>query len=233
MSESPEPELQQLTLSILAQRCAVESDRFFNQQAYDPRYCFELFRRALVFRDDMAWQLVFAQYRPLVVSWVERQPVFPFTGEEAEYFVNGAFTRLMKAIGPQDFERFANLRSILGYLQLCVASEVHDFGRSLKETVPLDKVDFLADIAPDDVEEEAAERSSRDTIWQAVRANMNDEAEFLVIYASYVLGLKPRQLLKKYPDHFPSVQRIYRIKENVLARLRRDQRIQDFYDQAT
>lgn len=233
MSEAQEPEFQQLTLAILAQRCARESDRFFNQEANDPRYCFELFRRALVHRDNLAWQLIFAQYRPLVVSWVERQPVYPITGEEVDYFVNGAFTRMMKAIDPEDFERFDNLRSLLGYLQLCVASEVHDFGRSLKDTVPLDKVDFLADIAPDDVEESAAERSGRDAIWQAVQANMKDDTEFLVVYASYVLGLKPRQLLKKYPEHFPNVQRIYRIKENVLARLQRDSRMQELYEQAT
>lgn len=233
MTETQEPVFEQLTLSVLAQRCATESDRFFNQEAHDPRYCFELFRRALVERDDLAWQLIFAQYRPLVVSWVERQPVFPLTGEEADYFVNGAFTRLMKAIDPEDFSRFENLRAILGYLQLCVASEVHDFGRSLKKTVALDKVDFLANIAKEDVEEEAAEHSGRDAIWQTVRENMKDETEFLVVYASFVLGLKPRQLLKKYPDRFSNVQRIYRIKENVMARLRRDNRMQTLYEQVT
>jgi len=44
-----------------------------------------------------------------------------------------------------------------------------------------------------------------------------------VVYGTYVLDLKPRELCRRYRSVFSSVREVYRIKQNVLARLRRDE----------
>ena len=54
-------DLQDLTLAGVAHRCARETELFFQRQSYDPRYCCELFRRAIVDRDQGTWELVYAQ----------------------------------------------------------------------------------------------------------------------------------------------------------------------------
>jgi hypothetical protein len=51
-------DIQNLTLSGIAHRCAQESDRFFNRQAHDPGFCYELFRRAIQNRNQMAWERI-------------------------------------------------------------------------------------------------------------------------------------------------------------------------------
>lgn len=222
-----------LSLSDLARRCTEESDHFFARRQYDPSFCYELFRRALAERNETAWRLVFNQYRPLVASWVERQQAFPLAGEEVDFFINGAFARLMKAVSPEQFARFQDLRSILGYLQLCVVSEVNDHMRAIRgtETLPLDQVNLSSHMAPDDVENTALDDVERTLIWQTIRSCTKSDSELLVVYASYVLGLKPRQLYERFPDRFDSVDRVYRIKENVLARLRRDPRMQSLFEE--
>ena len=74
-------DLRVLALASVAQRCARETELFFQRRRYNPRYCFELFRRAIVERSQGAWELAYAQYRPLVAGWVERHPAFPASGE--------------------------------------------------------------------------------------------------------------------------------------------------------
>jgi hypothetical protein len=42
------------------------------------------------------------------------------------------------------------------------------------------------------------------------------------VYASFALGLKPREIYARSGGLFDDVKEVYRVKENVLARLRRD-----------
>jgi hypothetical protein len=51
---------------------------------------------------------------------------------------------------------------------------------------------------------------------------LHDEKERRVVYGSFVLALKPRELYAQFQDTFRDVNEVYRVKENVLARLRRD-----------
>lgn len=76
-------------------RCAQESDRFFKRLPHDSRYCYELFRRAVTLGSQRAWDLIYAQYQPLVTSWVKCHAMFSATGEEASYFVKVSSTARM------------------------------------------------------------------------------------------------------------------------------------------
>jgi hypothetical protein len=51
---------------------------------------------------------------------------------------------------------------------------------------------------------------------------MQSEQERRVIYGSFALALKPREIYAQSGELFDDVKEVYRIKENVLARLRRD-----------
>jgi hypothetical protein len=62
----------------------------------------------------------------------------------------------------------------------------------------------------------------RQKFWGIVLGRLHDEKERLVIDESFVLGLKPREIYDKYPQKFTDVDEVYKIKQNILARLRRD-----------
>ena len=220
---------QRMSLPDLAASCARETDRFFAREPHDPRYCYELLRRALVERSELAWELVYRQYRPLVTRWVTQHPAFVSSGEESAYFVNRAFERLWSGMDP-DRLSVSELRGVLRYLQMCVASVLLDHVRAaehatLRAQAELPTETFSA--ADPTVEQRAQAALDVDALWREIDARLVDDRERAVVYGSYALGLKPRQILAHYDHVFANVGEIYRIKENVLARLRRDELLKE------
>lgn len=229
---STHSELRALSLNAIRFRCAEESERFFSRQKHDPRYCFEMFRRAVLNRDELAWECVYTQYLPLVKGWVERHSLFPAVDEESQYFVNWAFEKMWVVLSPEKFHRFPDLKSILRYLQMCVHSALVDYMRAREQAALLtDEVGEDTELEnPDDipVEEQVFSRSQAESLWSMLDSRLKNEKERRVVYGSFVLALKPGDLLIQFPYVFQDVNEIYLIKENILARLRRDGELREF-----
>jgi RNA polymerase sigma factor (sigma-70 family) len=225
-SHMPHPtDLQSLTLAGIAQRCKRETELFFQRQGYDPRYCFELLRRAILDRNQRAWELAYAQYSPQVAGWVKQHSAYASTGEEVQYFVNRAFEKMWRALTPEKFSRFADLKSLLRYLQMCVHSAIIDVVRANKHravSLEEERLAALNERRTPAVERAAMDQVQRQQLWQEINVRLRTEQERKVIYGSYVLALKPRELYAQYRKLFRNVTEVYRVKENVLARLRRD-----------
>ena len=66
------------------------------------------------------------------------------------------------------------------------------------------------------------DRSDQKALWDFVNARMNGEKERSVVYGSFMLDLKPQELYDHFRGVFSDVDEVYRVKQNVLARLRRD-----------
>lgn len=206
-----------LSLGQLVQHCSAQSERYFQRQDSDPRYCYELLRRAIFDRNQQAWTMFYNQYRPLVASWVLRHPAFVQSGEEAQFFVNCAYEKFWAAMSPAKFEHFADLKSLLRYLQTCVHSVIVDQIRQHEHrSLPLTME------APQAGSGGALDKASREEFWRWLEARLHNEKERRVVYGSFFLELKPRELYAEFRQLFRDVGEVHRVKENVLARLRRD-----------
>jgi len=216
--------LRLLELAALSERCARQTELFFQRQPHNPHYCHELWRRAIVDGDTRAWERLYTQYHPLVAGWVRRHSAFADCGDDIHHLVNCAFEKMWFALDPSKFAQFADVPSLLRYLQMCVHSAILDAVRRAEdpaEVAPETLSDDQAGSAPT-VEGAVLGRLQRQELWQAVLARLADERERLVVYGSYALGLTPRELCAEYAGSFADVKEVYRIKENVLDRLRRD-----------
>ena len=222
---STQPDLRLLSLAGVAQRCAQETDLFFRRQANDPRFCFELFRRAIQDRNQRAWDLVHRQYQLLVTGWVQRHPGYPTCGEEVQYLVNRAFEKMWAALAPERFGRLPDLKSALRYLQMCAHSAVVDqarlWGGEAADLPPEESAAMAAQAAPP-VDEQALDRAGRRQFWDAISRRLLNDQERQVTIGSFVLALKPSEIVAEYPGSFGSVDEVYRVKANLLERLRRD-----------
>lgn len=220
---SNEIQLQHMVLADLADWCAQETELYFRHQSHDPRYCFELFRRAIRERDQAAWDMVCLQYQPLVAGWVRQHSRFEASGEEVQYFVNGAFGKIAVSLTPDKFGSFSDIGSLLRYLKMCVHSVIVDYNR-LTEQASFDVLDDAAqEESPDpSPEEQAMDRSYRQALWDLINTRLQDEKERSVIYGSFVLALKPQELYDLFRNLFSEVDEVYRVKQNVISRLRRD-----------
>ncbi len=226
-----QPDLQRLTIASISDRCAQETALFFQHRNYDPRYCYELFRRAIVEHNQHAWTAIYTQYRLLVTGWIQRHPAFDASGEEADYFANRAFEKMWVSVAPDRFGSFSDLKSLLRYLQMCAHSVLVDHSRaSGLETADIDDEGLAGEIKVQGptTEEQAIDRVNREELWYWLRERLHDEKERQVIYGSFMLALKPRELYEQFPDTFADVGEVYRIKQNIIARLRRDPELNQF-----
>jgi DNA-directed RNA polymerase specialized sigma24 family protein len=220
-NESLDPK--QLSLPTLVRRCATESDHFYHNRPYDASFAHELFRRALVERDEIAWEHVYTHYSPLVESWVRRSGAFVGSGESSEFFVGAAFTKFWRAVSPERFATFATLAALLSYLQLCTGSVVIDSVRAQSWAEMVADDSLPADQAPrGSADDEAIDRVSRAEFWRYIDTQLHCDAERAVVLGSFVLGMKPGEICDQRPDLFASVGDVYNIKRNVLSRLSRN-----------
>lgn len=214
-----------LDLTDLADHCAKETELFFRHRDHDTRYCFELFRRAVCENDQAAWELIYHQYQSLVTGWVMQHKGFKASGEEAQYFVTGVFGKISTILTAEKFEKFLDLQSLLYYLKMCVHSAITDYNRMADHAsvhVSLEELTVEVKASNPATEDDVADRLDRQSFWTWMKGKLNDEKERLVIEGVFVLALKPRELCDHYKNRFAGVEEVYRIKQNVLARLRRD-----------
>jgi hypothetical protein len=217
----------ELSVLELARRCREETLRFLGGQDRDDAFCFELFQRAVVHRDDVAWEAIVTQYRGIVLAYVGQHSAAALLHESDDYWINRAFQRFWSAVGPDRFAGFADLPALLKYLKLCVHSVVMDDVRARRAEASLDEV---PETTPSKTN---AERSvlgtlSGEQLWAAILHQLHDEAERTLAYLSFVRDLKPADIAARHPDLFASVADVYRIKRNIIDRLRRSPEIRAF-----
>jgi len=229
---SHESQFPDMSPGELAGRCEQETERYFHQQSHDPRYCFELFRRAIQAGDQAAWDIVCNQYQPLVTGWVRQHSGFQNSGEEIQYFVNGAFGKIFSTITPVRFDGFSDVGALLRYLKLCVHSVIVDYNRSAEQMslYPLEEASNTVSTDPA-VEEQEIDRAHQKTFWEWINTRLNDDKERAVIYGSFVLALKPQEIFDLFPNRFTDIDEIYRVKQNVISRLRRDPEFRKLMDE--
>jgi hypothetical protein len=215
-----------LPLQSLAERCHQETLLFLQKLGHDPRFCYELFRRAIVERNEQGWELIYIQYTaatPLLVHWVERHGSFASSGEDAMFFVNRALERLWMTITPERFQSFPDLKSVLRYLQMCVYSAVTDYVRATPPpAVALDEMMSAASIP------QSGEELEKQELRAMIDARLNDDKERTALWNRYDLGMKPAEIAERFPDVFTDVMDVYRTLQNIIARLRRDNNLRRF-----
>jgi DNA-directed RNA polymerase specialized sigma24 family protein len=179
---------------------------------------YDLFRRAVVGGDQWAWEALYARYERLVGGWLRRHTAATQAGESLDYLINRTFERFWLYVTPDRFGSFQGLPALLQYLKLCAHGVLLDDVRS---RVRRQAIYGRVGVGAQDVVE-VEDRELAHELWQAVRAVAHEEAEYIVAILAFVQGVKPREIHRLHPDRFASVADVYRIKRNLLERLRRD-----------
>ncbi len=216
-----------LPLVELARRCREETLRFLGGSDRDDAFCFEIFHRAVVGRDDAAWEAIVTQYRGIVLAYVGQHTAAAALRESEDYWINRAFQRFWGAVGPDRFNRFPDLPSLLKYLKMCVHSVLMDEMRSRRATTSLDDVPESLP-SRTSAERTVVAKLSGQQLWDAIGRELQDEAERRIVHLSFARDLKPSEIAERYPDLFATVADVYRIKRNVIERLRRSTEIRSF-----
>jgi DNA-directed RNA polymerase specialized sigma24 family protein len=221
--------LRLLDVDRLADECADQTTRFFSRVTHDTGYCYELFRRAIVVRNSYAWEKVYQIYRPLVTSWVRRYSDPVVGDEEVDYFVNCAFEKIWSAVNGDKFSQFEDVAGLLRYLQMCVHSVIVDHSRSRQiKTIALEVFAHISSPDAPGVEKSVTDQVERTRLWHTVINLLQDDKELIVLKCSFLYDLKPSQIYAANPDRFENLDEVYRVKRNLLNRLRRNPILRQF-----
>lgn len=222
--------LHTLQLDDLAAECTAQAQRFreLGADEADPRYCYELFRRAVVDRDEGAWLHVYTTYEQQVIRWVRQCGNYHATGQDAEFFVSIIYTKFWRAVRPEQFtERMPTLGAVLAYLKCCVQTTLIDYIRSrrrdtmLEDLGELERVNVhLSEVRP--IENRTGGRFERKRLWEQVSALLRSDQERIVLEEAFLLNKKASHIYADHDDVFDDVNTVYRVKENLLKRLRRN-----------
>jgi len=218
--------LEPFTTAALIQEAHDEIQCFLRRQPTEGACAFEVFRRAIVLRNEQAWSGIYELYHGLVSSWILRR-TRGWYGDDHELLVNEVFAKFSRSMSPQKLEHFGSAAAILAYLRCCAGSVVVDHHRSQQARLreePLASIDQEALL--DDPAEVVATQLATQAVWQIIDSEVTSSEERLILRAVCALGLSPRELQQRYPVVFPTVEDIYRIKRKLVDRLRRNQELQ-------
>jgi hypothetical protein len=188
---------------------------------------YELFRRAIVERDDEAWAAIYTHFRQLLISWARNAVArVPATGQY-EDIADRALARAWAALTAEQFAQFPSLAALLGYLRTCVGAAAIDAARA--EATRERAYQKLALPSVTTPEELVLSALNRDDLWRVVSKLVSNEHERIILIESFVLNLPPRAILERHKDHFADVPAIYAAKRNLLNRLERSRDLRQLY----
>lgn len=217
---------ERLTGAELVQAARREIAAFLRGQPTDDACAFALFRRAIAGGDELAWSGLYDLYHAVVEAWIARQAPAQ-SHEDREVLVNECFAKFYRSISPEKLKRFPSVRALLAYLKTCARSVTLDYRRAQQAHWREEPLEFTDQEGPvlDDPADLVATQLEAQELWQVIWREATSAQERLIIQVVCVLGRTPRQLQQSYPLFFPTIEDVYRIKRNLLERLRRNHRL--------
>ena len=189
---------------------------------------YELFRLAIVERDEVAWAALHTRYRALLITWACRCGAWARAGEAAADIADQAFGRAWAALTPDRFAAFSTVGQLLSYLRACVTTTVIDNARAQASTERILSLARASGMATP--EQIVLADLGRDELWRIVIELAATPAERIVLVETFACDLPPRAIRERHPRVFADVTSVYRAKRNVLARLRHNQDLRRLYD---
>jgi hypothetical protein len=213
-----EPPLHALSVSALAARCTSEISKYRCGEPYNDQYCVELFRRAMVQHDPLAWEIVQQRFQETMLRWMRAHPQKELACrlDSEENYVALAFARFWSATANNPTLEFKTLAAALRYLRASLNGAILDTLRDYlrPNAVPLPE--------PGEPGEPFAEDSHEGCeVWEVIQNLLPGEREQRVAYLLFHCSLKPREIVRFCPEEFSEVKEIYRLRRNIMERLLR------------
>src|SRR5213078_3530300 len=177
--------LHAMKLSLLAERCVKEMNKYRRGEVPDNQYGLELFRRAMIEHDSDAWTWVQKCFGEIVLSWLRRHPrkEEAYRIDSEENYVARAFERFWLATAHNRQVEFSTLAAALQYLRASLNGAILDTLRacSRPKEVPLPEAG-----SPEEPSVEDSVDSGE--LWELLREMFPAEREQRLIYLLFHCG---------------------------------------------
>jgi len=182
------------------------------------QYYLELLRRATVQRDTYAWECLQRHLREILLGWMRQHPDKEAACrlDSEENYVKQAFERFWHATQQHQNLEFTTFAAALHYLRASLNGAILDTLRAyaLLKEVPLPEPGFPGE----PVLEDGMDNGAR---WENLQKMLPDVRERRLAYLLFHCGLKPREIVRFYPQEFNDLHDISRLRLSLLERLLR------------
>jgi hypothetical protein len=208
-----------ISTSELADHCMSEINNYRNGVLSNDQYCLELFHRALMQRDSLAWEVLQRRFSKMVLHWMRVHPLRDIAcrHDSEENYVAQAFARFWQATVNNHGIEFRSLASVLKYLRASLNGAILDTIRSYSrlQEMPLPEPGEPGELLAEEQEDESE-------LWPIIQSLISDERQKRVAYLLFHSHLKPREIVKFCPREFRDVQEIYSLRRTIFERLLRN-----------
>lgn len=222
-------------LATVSPRVLLEGCRTTKTDNSHEKFCFELFKRAVVDRSDACWSAIYEQYTRLVGQWV-----FEYAhtntgigGTSIDELVQDAFTGFWRSYKADHLQNAGGLGSVLRYLKSCAWSSVqHAFRRSeTDQAYHITTLDEHTQATQTGLRPETAvlRQMTAEQFWHVVDTCCNSEEERLIMRLRFVNELKPGEILLERPDLASNEKELFKILRNIKDRLERSMQMQQLF----
>jgi hypothetical protein len=208
-----------MSIAALTERCMKELQNYGQGAPSDDRFGMELFYRALMQRNALAWEAVQHCFNDIMCRWIRNHPLRDVACryDSEENYVALGFGRFWQAMVGKQNSSFQSLGAAMKYLRACLHASVIDTLRtySRARVVGLPEPGGAGEPSCED-EYDSGE------LWQVISHLLPDARERRVAHLLYHCGLKPRAIVHFCYEEFHDVREIYNIRRNIVDRLRRN-----------
>jgi len=199
-----------LSVSKLVEQCRREVQAYRYEEPCEEAYSLELLRRALVQGDQDAWAGVQHCLSELVRDWLyghpRREAALRWQSEET--YVAQTFERFWQATTVTQRLAFSRLAAALQYLRASLNGAILDTLRAYSRPREVS----LAEPAEPNVEDQ----TDSNEVWEILQKILPSEREQRLAYLLYHCGLKPREIVRFFPQEWTDVREISRLRRTIL-----------------
>lgn len=214
----PKPLPGLMGISELTDHCMSEINNYRCGEPSNDQYALDLFRRALVQRDQLAWEVIQQRFNGMMLHWMRIHPMREAACcfDSEENYVAQAFTRFWLATSVNQKIEFRTLAAALRYLRASLNGAILDTLRAYSRAheIPLPEPGEPGELVAegqDDVGE----------LWAVIQGLLPDKRQPRVAYLLFHCHLKPREILRYCPREFCDIREIYRLRRNIVECLLR------------
>ena len=220
-----------LSFEALQETCEAQTalylDRKDKKITVDLGHCYEIVRRAITEKSDVAWGILFNMYEPQMRQWILGNSRFHYCNDEVEDSVNEIFWKFFRVMVPNklpDFDK--SIPALLQYLKMTCFSYIMNCARK----VEINRVQLH-----EGIKTEGQGRPERDTtqkelsaeLINVIQPHLRSRKDVLIFDCIFRRNMKSKEIAKRYSADFKKVSEVYRATENLKQRLLRDKKLQE------
>jgi len=178
-------------------------------------YSLELLRRTIAEGDQDARAELQQRWNEILLGWLRSHPgrEVACRRESEEYFIAKAFERFWQAAVERQVACQA-LAEVLTYLRACLNGVVLETLRTNSRQGASSRP-----MPGEPGKPHVDDRADTSETWARLQTMLADQREQRLAYLLYYCGLKPKEIVRFYPQEWSDVQEIHRLRRTILQRV--------------